>query len=214
MADSNKEGKDRLIREIENNAREEAQKIIDSAEKTAQQKRAAAEGKAKRIIKDAEERAENKIRHINEQTGSSIQIQKKRVRLKQTEEIIRHIFDRVRERIEEKIGTEEYVETLKDWTAEGILGTGAESAVISVSGRERPFIDDGFVRDVRERVRQQGGGDVTVKLSEEPETEYGVCVRSADGRLEYRNQIATRIARNQDNYRKLIYSALKIEGAS
>jgi vacuolar-type H+-ATPase subunit E/Vma4 len=208
------EGKDRLIREIENNAREEARKIIEGAEKTAEQKISTAEGKAKRILLDAEERAEQKIRHINEQTDSSIQITKKRIRLKQTEEIIRHVFDRVREKIEGSIGTDAYVETLKNWAVEGVLGIGADTVVLSVSGKERPLLDDDFLRDLRERVRKQGGGEVTVGISEEPEQEYGVCVRSADGRLEYRNQIATRLARNQDEYRKLIYRALEIEGAS
>jgi vacuolar-type H+-ATPase subunit E/Vma4 len=214
VTDEAAEGKERLIREIENNARAEARNIIEGAEKTAEQKISTAAGAATRILRDAEERVAQKIRYINEQTDSSIQIAKKRIRLKQTEEIISHVFDRVRKKIEESIGTDAYVETLKNWAAEGVLGIGTDTVVLSVSEKERPLVEDNFLHDLRERVRKQGGGEVTVAISEEPEQEYGVCVRSADGRLEYRNQITTRLARNQDEYRKLIYRALEIEGAS
>lgn len=208
------EGKVRLLREIEQNAREEADTIISSAEKTKSQKIAAAEGKAKRIVKDAEERAAAKIQHINEQTDSSIQIQKKRIRLHQTEQIIRHIFAETRKKIEEKTGSGEYIDVLKDWTAEGILGIGTGEVTLFFSKEELPRIDSGFLEDVRERVRSGGGKDVEIEVSEEPEHEFGVRVLSGDGRLEYRNQISTRLSRGQTEYRKMINSALEIEGVS
>lgn len=214
LSPEEQEGKSRLIREIEQNARNEAQEIIDKAEKTKSQKIAAAEGKAKRIIADAEERAAAKISQIDSRTDSSIQIQKKRIRLKQTEEIILHIFSKARKKIEEQVGSEKYIEVLKDWAAEGIIGLGADDVLLSVSEKERPCIDEAFIRKVAERVRALGGGGVAVALSEDTEPEYGVRVRSADGRLEYRNQIGTRIARKQDEYRKMIYSVLEIEGTS
>lgn len=206
------EGKQKLIREIESNAKEEAEQIIRSAEKTKNQKIAAAEGKAKRIVKDAEERAEAKISRLRERNDSSIQIRKKRIRLKQTEEIIGYIFTEVKKRIKEKIGTPEYGNTLRKWAVEGALGVGSEAIIISASEEELPLLTKDFMEDVKRRVKEQGGGDITITVGERPEGDYGICVYSSDGRLEYRNQINTRLARKQNEYRKKIYSTLEIEG--
>jgi len=206
------EGKQRLMEEIVNNAREEAESIIAQAEKTKEQKLASAEGKAKRTVRDAEDRAADKIRQIEGRNQSSIQIKKKRIQLQQSEEIIRYIFEQVEGRIKEQVGTNEYIETLKKWVVEAVLGVAAKEVVIAVSEKEKPYIKPGFLEEVRELVKKAGGGDIRLTVSEEPENDYGVCVRSADGRLEYRNQITTRLKRNQNDYRKRVYTALEIEG--
>ncbi len=207
-------GKKKLIAEIEKDARTEAEQIIERAEKTKSQKIAAAEGKAKRILQEAEERADKKIEHIKEQSESTIQIQKKRIRLQQAEDIIRYIFDRVEETIEKKVGSPEYVETLKDWAVEGVLGVGADALVIATSEREKPLLTKRFIDEIVRRIRELEGKEVSVEVSEKPETDYGICVRSSDGRLEYRNQISTRLARKRNEYKKMIYAKLEIEGTS
>jgi len=206
-------GKTRLIDEILANAGKEAEEIIAQAEKTKEQKIAAAGGKAGRLIKDAEMRGADKSRQILEQNKASIRIRAKRIALQQSEEIIAFVFDEVKKRIAELAGSDEYRRVLQAWAAEAVFGVGSKEVVLSTSAKERPRLDDGFLEVVCKRAVAAGAdAGLEIRVSETPESDYGICARSADGRLEYRNQLQTRLRRNETEYRKKIYAHLGIEG--
>jgi vacuolar-type H+-ATPase subunit E/Vma4 len=205
-------GKEKLIREIEENARQEAEKIISEAEKTAKQRIAAAEGRCERMKREAEERAEKKRRDIESHNTSAINIRLQRIRLKQTEEIIQKVFDTVEGEIDKRVGNTEYVRVLEEWAVEAVLGVGTENVVISTTSDERAYITKEFISRVEEQVRTISGKKVNIHVSDGEESEYGICARSENGRLEYRNQVKSRLSRNKMYYRKLINEKLGIEG--
>lgn len=208
----NKIGKEKLLEEIERNAREEAASIIEKAETTARQKAEAAKGKAERIEREARERAEAKAEQIIKHTEQSIAIRRKRMRLQRNEEIIERVFQLVRQQIEKRVGSKEYAQILEEWAVEAVLGVDAEGVIISVSPEEQHYFTDNFLERVGKRVQVMGGKKVNIAVSKENEDNYGVVARSEDGRLEYRNQVVTRLHRNRTYYRKLIYQRLGIEG--
>jgi vacuolar-type H+-ATPase subunit E/Vma4 len=208
----NRIGKEKLLEEIEKNAREEAASVIEQAENTARQKVEAAKGKAGRIEREARERAEAKAEQIINHTEQSIDIRRKRVRLQRNEEIIERVFQLVRQQIGKRAGSKEYVNVLEEWAVEAVLGVDTEGVIISVSAEEKNYVTDDFLARVGKRVRGISGKKVNISVSRENENDYGVVARSEDGRLEYRNQVAMRLHRNRTYYRKLIYRRLGIEG--
>lgn len=208
----NKIGKEKLLEEIEKNAREEAESIVEKAETTARQKVEAAEGKAKRLEREALERADARAEQIRKHTEQAIEVKRRRVRLQQNEELLGRVFDRVRQIIEERVADEEYARVCEDWTVEAVIGLDVDRAVIAASSAEKPYLTDAFLSRVCRRVEELNGKKVHITLAHEEEKEYGVVARSEDGRLEYRNQVETRLHRNRSYYRKLIYRKLAIEG--
>ena len=210
--DLNAEGKEKLLKEIEQKAREEAQEIIRQAEAQAEQKKKAAQAKGERRKKEAEERAEERAAQLKKHNQASIGVKKKQVRLRQNEKIIERVLSEVEEEIENRLEGDDYPRVLRDWTVEAVLGIDADHVIIAVSSRERKLVTAEFLKEVEERSGDLRGSSVTVTLSEEDERDYGVRALSEDGRTEYRNQVETRLNRNQAAYRKLIFQKLGIEG--
>ncbi len=214
ISPENREGKEKLIREIENNARAEAENILKQARETAEQKVASAESRAQRLLKESEERAEARIEQIRQHTESTLRIRKKRIFLKQSEEIIGNIFERVKKEIASRVGSDEYGEVLKNWIIEAAVGLGTESAVVSVSPPEKDYLTPAYLESAGKRILDLTGVSVDIDVSDGREREPGVRALSKDGRLEYRNQVSTRLKRNDMNYRKLVRNKLEIEGIS
>ena len=53
------------------------------------------------------------------------------------------------------------------------------------------------------------GRDVTLELADEsPTAGQGIVLRAADGRVQFNNQIATRLLRYQSEIRKIVYGEL------
>ena len=208
----NKIGKEKLLEEIAKNAREEADSIVEKAETTARQKMEAAEGKAKRLEREALERADARGEQIRKHTEQAIEVRRRRVRLQQNEELLNKVFERVRQIIEERAADEAYEQVFEDWTVEAVIGLDVDRAVIAVSAAEKSYLTDAFISRVCRRVEELNGKKVHITFSNEEEKEYGVVARSEDGRLEYRNQVETRLHRNRSYYRKLIYRKIAIEG--
>lgn len=209
--DLNAEGKEKLLKEIEQKAQEEAREIIRQAEAQAEQKKKAAQAKGERRKKEAEERVEERVAQLKKHNQASIGVKKKQVRLRQNEKIIERVLNKVEEEIEKRLDGGNYPRVLRDWIVEAVLGIDADRVIISVSSKERPLITEEFLKEVEKRAGDLRGSSVTVTLSEEDERDYGVRVLSEDGRTEYRNQVETRLNRSRAAYRKLIFQKLGIE---
>lgn len=210
--DLNSQGKEKLLQEIEQKAREEAQEVIRQAKNQGEQKKKAAQAKGERRKKEAEERAQERAAEIKKHNQASIGVKRKQIHLRQNEEIIERVLSEVEEEIERRLEGEDYPRVLRDWAVEAVLGIDEDRVSIAVSAEERPLISVDFLRETERRASDLRGGSVSITLSDENEDDYGVRAFSEDGRMEYRNQVRTRLNRNQADYRKLIFRKLGIEG--
>lgn len=202
-------GKEKLLEEINLQAREEAAEKIAEAEKTAEQKIESTKGRIERIKREAEERAEERIRQIEENNASAINVRKKRLQLQQQEEIVTLVLDRVRKRCKDLIGSPEYRHYVKEWIVEAVIGLDQDEATVSVSEEEKPFLTDELLAEAEREVEEIIGKRVSLQPSSNSQTKQGVVVRSKDGRLEYNNQIETKLYRNQTEIRRTIYNTLR-----
>ncbi len=140
-----------LISGIENDAKQEAQRIIEDAKKTASDKQLSKEMQLNAIKRDADKKIEQQVVVIEKNTLSAISVEKKRIVLKIREKIINNVTDRVREMISAKVNDTSYPEIVKSWILEAAIGLGEQEAVINGSPNELKIMTDSFLRDTEKK---------------------------------------------------------------
>jgi vacuolar-type H+-ATPase subunit E/Vma4 len=95
---------------------------------------------------------------------------------------------------------------------EAAIGLDAESVQINASETERKLIDDRLLSEVKDRIHEQTGRQVTLTLSDaQPLKHQGVILTAADGRTAFNNQVRTRMLRNKREIQTLIYNTLFVD---
>jgi vacuolar-type H+-ATPase subunit E/Vma4 len=88
---------------------------------------------------------------------------------------------------------------------EAAIGLGAPEASVNASAAERRQIDEQLLREARDKVEALTGRKVALTVAEgDPLIPQGVVLTAADGRVEFNNQVATRLLRRQSEIRKTI----------
>ncbi len=212
MNEETQKDKPVLLDEIRKKAEAEGRGIIEEARKGADQKRKGAEAQALRIKEEALERAEARAESMRETQLANLAMQKKRIRLRRNEEIMQLVIGRVVSSLEERVDTPEYAEALEKWAVEACLGLGMDAAILETSPAERKYFDAPALQKIRQKVRDRGGPRIELSLSDKSTDGAGVVARSPDGRVVYDNRIRTRIRRNENTLKKIIYQELIQKG--
>lgn len=195
-----------LISGIENDAKQEAQRIIEDAKKTASDKQLSKEMQLNAIKRDADKKIEQQVVVIEKNTLSAISVEKKRIVLKIREKIINNVTDRVREMISAKVNDTSYPEIVKSWILEAAIGLGEQEAVINGSPNELKIMTDSFLRDTEKKYNALTGGNIRlIKSDKNPLFAQGIVLSSKDNRTAFNNQVPTRLMRYQTEIRKIIY---------
>jgi V/A-type H+/Na+-transporting ATPase subunit E len=202
------ENTEALLTEIAKSARTEADGILEDARKTAQQKADSAQAQAERIKREAREKAEERSESIRTSRMATLEVQKKRIRLHQQEELMQLVLKMVLENIKNKADTDEYRQVFIDWASEASMGLGTDSALLEISPSEKHLATDAVLREIKAKTRVRGGPDMQLAFSEETHPGTGIIARSPDRRLLYDNRAETRIQRHQNVIRKVIYREL------
>ena len=201
-----------LISGIEEDARMEAEKIIEDAEQQVAEKRKYAEKKIESILNDANEKAEEQVEIIKKKMLSGVELEVKRLSMRIQDSIIQDILKRVETRLDALIGNEDYKSVLMDWIAEAAIGLDAESAHVNTTEKERAMIDEALLSKASEKIHELTGKHVTLTLSGEPPLKsQGIVLTAVDGRTAFNNQVRTRMQRCQRDIRMMIYEALFTE---
>ncbi|MBN2551986.1 MAG: hypothetical protein JXB06_04425 [Spirochaetales bacterium] len=194
-----------LIDGIAQDAGAEAEKIISEAEKAAEERIRAAEEQARAVVQQAESRAEEQAERIRTQSASSLLMEHRRTHLKLQEQVVQEVLSRVRQQLAGMIGKPAYREVLLAWIVEGAIGLDVEQATVNASAAERKQIDKRLLQDAQGKVAELTGRKVSLTLAEDgPLIPQGVVLKAADGRVEFNNQVATRLLRRQSEIRKMI----------
>jgi vacuolar-type H+-ATPase subunit E/Vma4 len=198
-----------LIEGIAQDARAEALRLVQEAEKSAAERREAAAGQAAQILEEARRKSDEQAASLKRQAASTAKMQAKRIALRVREQAARQVLERARERLEKMIGTPEYREVLLGWTVEAAIGLGQTEATVNASAPELPLLDAGFLAEAERRASELSGRAVRLtKAAGEPLAGQGVVLVAHGGRLAYNNQVSTRLLRRQMEVLKMIYDGL------
>lgn len=202
-------GQEELIEGIGADARRETERILQEASKGAGERRKLAEQQSERIMQEAEEKAGKQANAIRRQAASALRMEQKRTGLRVREQVISRIEQQVRRRLQELIGTPGYREILLGWIVEAAIGLNAEKAAVNASAPEKRLLDERLLREAEGRVAELTGSRVKLSKSKhQPLLSQGVVLTAEGGRVEFNNQVSTRLLRLQSKIRKLIASEL------
>jgi vacuolar-type H+-ATPase subunit E/Vma4 len=202
-------GKAELISGIESDARIEEEEIIKEAEKRAAEKRKYSEKKVEALLNDARSEAQRQTKAVKEKILSAVDLELKRHSTSVRSDLVQEVMDRIEDKLASMVGDEYYRSVLINWIAEAFIGLGAEAAQINTSEKERAFIDDRLLSQVKEKIHTQTNKQAQLKLSDaEPLKSQGVVLTAADGRTAFNNQVKTRMMRKQREIQMLIYNAV------
>jgi vacuolar-type H+-ATPase subunit E/Vma4 len=207
--DQSEQSQTDLIEGIARDGAEEANRILSEAEKTAEDRRQAAEDQARALIQQEEGRAEEQAERILAKSASSLRMEHRRAQLKLQEQVFQEVLKRVRGRLAAMVGSPEYRQVLLGWIVEAAIGLGAPQASVNASAAERKQIDKQLLREAQEKINAVSGRKVLLILAQgDPLLPQGVVLTAPDGRVEFNNQVATRMLRRQSEIRKTIQDAI------
>jgi len=195
-----------LISGITLDAKQEAKRIIEDAEKTAADKQMSKEMQIKSIDRDTAKKIEQQVSVIEKNSASAISVEKKRVVLKIREKVINNVVEKVRDIIGEIGKSKDYPEILRGWILDAAIGLGEEEAVINGSAKELEILSDSFLRETEKRYFDLTGGRIhLVKSDKNPLFAQGVVLTSMNSKTAFNNQVPTRLLRYQAEMRKTIH---------
>ena len=198
-----------LIDGITEDVAREVERVLGEAEKSAADRRASAEDQARAVIQQAESRAEEQAERIRTQSSSSLRMERRRKQLRLQEQAVQEVLKRVRQRLAEMVGTREYREVLLNWIVEAAIGLGVSQATVNASAAELKQIDERLLQEAQDKIGVLSGKKVSLEsAAEDPLIPQGIILRAADGRVEFNNQVATRVLRRQSEIRKAIQETI------
>lgn len=201
-------GKDALISGIEADARSEEQRLIKEAQDQAAEKTKYAGKKAASLVDEARAKATAQAETIKHRAAAEVDREIKRRALKMRDALMHDIVARTEKQLASLIDGPDYRTVLANWIAEAAVGLGVEAAQVNASARELSLIDASLLTEVAQRVTAETGKPMALTMSTAGPLEgQGVVLTSADGRMAFNNQVATRIGRKQREIQALIYDA-------
>jgi V/A-type H+-transporting ATPase subunit E len=197
---------DALVSGIEQDAKQDAERILEEARKEAERRLLYAEKQAESIVREASEKAAEQVERIHAQRLSGVTIDAKRRSMRIRDEIFDQVMSRTRERLKSLVEGKDYSEVLLNLMVEAVMGLDAHVVKVNGSETERKIITQKLLDEVERRVKSLAGRKIRLELSEEsPLQGLGVVLTSDDGRTAYNNQLETRMKRLSSDARRIIY---------
>jgi vacuolar-type H+-ATPase subunit E/Vma4 len=198
-----------LLSGIARDAEAEAWRVVEEARQASSERKAAAESQIAGILEEARRKAGEQGESLRRQIASSAKMEAKRIGLKERERAIHLVLEQARERLELLLDSPEYREVLIGWIVEAAIGLGLPEAKVNASVRELRLIDETFLAEAETRIFELTGRKVhLIKADGQPLLAQGVVLVGRDGRLQFNNQVTTRLLRLQTKIRKIIYDTL------
>ncbi|GAB6100906.1 V-type ATP synthase subunit E [Thermococcus atlanticus] len=200
------EGAQLIIEEINREAEQKINYILNQAKEEAEKIRAEAERRARAraewILRKAQTQAEIEKQRII--AGAKLEVRKKKLALQ--EELIGEVLKALREKLME-LPEEEYYRMLVDLTVQGIREINEDRVFISSNKATLELIERNF-EDFAARVREKFGRDVEITLGEEVDTIGGVLIESPERTVRVDNRFEARMERLRSELRAEIAGVL------
>ncbi|WP_461867104.1 V-type ATP synthase subunit E [Thermococcus sp.] len=183
------------INYILNQAREEAEKIKAEAERRAK-------AKADWIIRKAQTQAEIEKQRII--ANARLEARKKKLALQ--EEMITKVLEALKERLS-NLSKEEYYPMLIDLTVQGALEIKENRIIISSNKATLDILKENF-EDFRAKVIERLGRDVEIELGSEIETIGGILIENPERTVRVDNRFEAKMDRLRSELRAEIANVL------
>ena len=199
-----------LLAGIEQEAREEADRIIQETRRMLDERRKATDLQIEKILITAQEKADAQAEVIRGNSGSRIAIETRRLSLRARDELMRDVLTQARRKLESLIKTEAYRSIVAGWVVEATVGLNVPAASVRASAGELSLIDKALLKEAERKVKEVTGKTVKLEIAPgRPLREQGVVLTAKDGRLAFNNQVQTRLMRYDSEIRRIIYGELK-----
>ena len=200
----------RLIDGIIKNAEQEAEEILQKAEKNISEQDSSFNTVLERIRKETDQKISLKLEELSKRAEASVQSETRRRNLRQREKINEEVTATFLDMISDLIPTAEYREFLCKLIAEGAIAVNDSEVRVRASFREE--ITPEMLKKAEDLVLEETGCRISIKRSDaEPLTGPGVVVESSNGRISYNNQIESRLRRFDEDVKMIIINGLEKE---
>ncbi len=193
----------KLLQSIIEQSKKDAEKILEKAEQTAEERRSSFSSNLTRIQNETDSKIADRLEELKKRSDSAVISEIRRQRLKKREFVNAEIRQIFLKKIQEMIGTPEYDLFLAKLIAEGALAVDDDIAVVNCSFREK--ITDSILSNASEIIKKNTGKEIELILAKSPPlTGQGIVVESENGRIAYNNQIETRLRRFDEDIKGVI----------
>ncbi len=181
-------GLEELKSKILEDAEKEAEEILREAEEEAEKILAKAEEEAERIRREILERAEREaeVRARRIIAQARLEVKQKEAQVK--ERYIQMAVERAKEKIEEMRGSKEYLEFLYENALTAVRAIDADEVVVRAPEEDVTYLEE-LLPDIRTETEKD------VELGDPIDATAGVVAESADGKEAFDNTVDARLER-------------------
>lgn len=195
-----------------------AEEILSDTEKKASRVRQRAEHEARKMAEKAESEdkafagenlktVQEKVLQKTQMILASIDLEVRKLAAGVKEEVLDEIIHLGLERLYQK-KEYDYPHVLKRLAIEALMGMEGEDFFLSVNPEDQVLVDEDFLKELQEAVREERGGTLQITVQSDPSVRVGVIVSRTDGRLLYDNTFDARERRMRNALRRGIHSIL------
>jgi vacuolar-type H+-ATPase subunit E/Vma4 len=190
-------------------ADQEARKLVQEAEATAQRRKTSTDAQVADILATAQKKGSDQADAILKQARSAGSMEARRIALRVREQVMERVVVGVRETLAAMREDPGYRNVLLGWIVDGAIGLNVPRVRINGSLHERRLIDEALLKDAGQHVKALTGRAVTFELDDgDPLLAQGIRLSDPDGRVAFSNDVSTRLLRYQSDIRKIVYGAL------
>jgi|GEM_PF-5662460 len=188
-----------LIDSIKKAAHDEAQKILDNAQQTVQERKKSTDERISQLKKENQKRIEQQKAAIARESERKIASIERKQQLALKQQIIDHVTEQVVEKFNALVDSSEFKEVILEWTVEAALGLEEEDAVLKVTESCKTFANHAFCEEAAERYKTLTNKNIKLTLSPEIiKNDHGIILESKNGGTIYNNLLQTRLYRHKD----------------
>lgn len=195
-----------LEQAIMQDARQEADRMLNEARERAENTRAEARAEANDERDTILERARREAQVLREQAVASAHIEAQKLRLRRREQLLQRPFDQARRRLRSLTERSDYGEIARDLVRDAVGHLDTDNALVRTDAETRKVLTDHVLADLSSEL------GVYLRASDPLDHGTGVVVETPDGHRRYDNTLETRLARMRDALRTSVYRILTGEG--
>jgi len=198
-----------LCRQILADAEAEAAKALERARRVAEDRLKTARSEAERYrtsqLKDAREKAETMRRKIL----SSVNLESKKILLKQKGDLIDDAIKLVQEKFRAFVGSKESENYLKNLIIDAVHALQGDHFIIELGEANPPAAIEAMLPELEARLSQEYDRTIRLKLSDRTfKNDAGVKVYTENGRMLFDNSLEAIFKRRRDDLRLFLHKEL------
>jgi vacuolar-type H+-ATPase subunit E/Vma4 len=192
-----------IVDKILSDGKAQAQRLIDSAKRSAEGEIAKAQQEAQKVRQEIVSEAQRKVRTLMSKEAAGAHIESKRMLLRAREEAISSVFKIIEQGLVAlRDNQPDYVRALGSLATEAAAAVGGPRVSLKVGPRDKDLVDHAFLDAVERRIKETTQQDIKLELVVDPELSGGGCMAaSEDGRIVFDNTFRRRLERMKHGLR-------------